>query len=102
MRGEEEMYKIIGHNIFYYRLREKLTIHALSEKITSELTISLTPEELQEIEIGSAIMEVGQLLIIAEALKINIEKLLQQLSFYEFLADFGKERVEHSLLTVCE
>ena len=100
--GEEELYQLIGQNIFYYRLKEKLTLAMLSERIATDLPMTLSVAELQKIEDGYAILEIGPLLTIAEALRIEVDYLFQIRSFADFLKDYGKAQIEQHFLTNAE
>lgn len=97
MKSEEELYQTIGQNIFYYRLKENLSIEMLSQRIAEHQEVTISVTDLQQFELGHAIFEIGTLLTIAEALRIHPAKLLRTHSFSNFLFDFGKEQAERRL-----
>ena len=98
MPSEEKMYQTIGQNIFYYRLKERLSVEDLSERIAKNQEVTIPVSELQEFELGTAIFEIGALLTIAEALRIHPATLLRNHSFFNFLMDFGKEQIQACFL----
>ena len=95
MRSEEELYQLIGQNIFYYRLRENLSIEELSERIAKHQEVTIPVTELQRYELGHAIFEIGTLLTYCGCTAKFIQsRLLRTHSFSNFLLILVKNKLK--------
>ena len=94
MQSEEDLYKLIGENIFYFRLINRITSQELADKIKEKKGAQIATLALQAFEVGNELMEIGTLLGIADSLEVSPDRLMQKASFGDFVNGFGKNELE--------
>ena len=94
MQSEEQLYKTIGENVFYYRLKKRLSLQELLNQLRIKDFPSLSMDDLNSIESGTLLIEIPLLIDIAEILQIDLADLLRPQSFSNFIADFGAEQLQ--------
>ena len=94
MQSEEQLYKTIGENVFYYRLKKRLSLQELLLQLQARDFPHLSKNDLNSIESGTLLIEIPLLIDIAEILQIDLADLLRPQSFSNFIADFGAEQLQ--------
>ena len=78
MQSEEELYRIIGHNIYKYRKKIGLSRTDLSQKLHGEQNVRILPAEIEDFEQGLSLIEVAQLLAISVVLQTDLNHFVQR------------------------